>query len=59
MNHAGDRWWPTLGAIYVLVMRKQVYGGLAVERRDKKSAKWFPGLAPSGASAAQKNTHEE
>jgi len=59
MDHAGDRWWPTLGAVYVLVMRKQVYGGLAVDRRYKQSAKWFPGLVPGGASAAQKNTNEK
>lgn len=59
MNHAGDRWWPTLGAVYVLVMRKQVYGGTAVEGGRKQSAKWFPGLVPGGASAAQKNARQK
>lgn len=49
MNSAGDRWWPTLGAVYVLVVRKQLYGAVHMERAENLQRKWFPGVNPASA----------
>ena len=49
MNRAGDRWWPTLGAVYVLVVKKQLYGGVHMGCVIKKQRKWFPGVNPASA----------
>ena len=54
MNNMGDRWWPTLGAVYVLVVKKKIYSGLGHRNTQKAGLKWFPELKPlvgkSGAS---------
>ena len=54
MNRAGDRWWPTLGAVYVLVVKKQLYGGVQVGRAVKPHRKWFPSVNPASASVVKK-----
>ncbi len=54
MEKMGDRWWPTLGAVYVLVVKKKVYGGLAVRPNKPYAAKWFPELKPAQARVAHR-----
>ena len=54
MNSAGDRWWPTLGAVYVMAFRKKTYGGLGVRQTSRNGRKWIPELKPSPARVAQK-----
>lgn len=49
MNKAGDRWWPTLGAVYVIVVKKQLYGGIPMGRTAKQRRKWFPEVNPASA----------
>ncbi len=53
MNKTGDRWWPTLGAVYVLVVRKKIYSGLGVKNTRKLGRKWFPELKPAQAKVAR------
>ena len=54
MNKLGDRWWPTLGAVYMLVVKKKVYSGIR-PRQKQKVAKWFPEMKPAQAKVAQRN----
>lgn len=54
MNNAGDRWWPTLGAVYVLVVKKQLYGGIHMGRVTTQQRKWFPGVNPASARTLRK-----
>ncbi len=54
MNSAGDRWWPTLGAVYVLVVKKQLYSGVQVGRAVKPHRKWFPSVNPASARVVKK-----
>ena len=49
MNSAGDRWWPTLGAVYVLVVKKQLYAGVHMGRSARPQRKWFAGVNPASA----------
>jgi SAM-dependent methyltransferase len=56
MNDMGDRWWPTLGAVYVLVVRKKIYGGLGHRNTQKTGRKWFPELKPSPARVARRKS---
>ncbi len=53
MNKMGDRWWPTLGAVYVLVVQKKIYSGLGVRNARKPGRKWFPELKPAQARVAR------
>jgi SAM-dependent methyltransferase len=53
MNKAGDRWWPTLGAVYVLVVQKKIYSGLSVKNRVRPGNKWFPEIKPAQAKIAR------
>jgi SAM-dependent methyltransferase len=53
MNKMGDRWWPTLGAVYVLVVQKKIYSGLGVRNTKKQGKRWFPELKPVQAKVAQ------
>ena len=53
MNKVGDRWWPTLGAVYVLVVQKKIYSGLGVKNTRKLGRKWFPELKPAQARVAR------
>jgi SAM-dependent methyltransferase len=53
MNQVGDRWWPTLGAVYVLVVQKKIYSGLGVKNTRKLGRKWFPELKPAQARVAR------
>lgn len=55
MDKMGDRWWPTLGAVHVLVVRKRVLSGLQVNNKQKISAKWFRQLNPTQAKIAHRN----
>ena len=55
MDKMGDRWWPTLGAVYVLVVKKRVLSGLSVKNKQKVSAKWFRQLSPTQAKIAHRN----
>ena len=60
MNRAGDRWWPTLGAVYVLVVQKKMYSGIGVKRPIRLGAKWFPELKPAQARVAhQRSIHRQ
>lgn len=56
MNQMGDRWWPGLGAVYLLVFRKKVYGGLGVRQATRRDKKWFPGLEPASARLSHKGS---
>jgi hypothetical protein len=53
MNKLGDRWWPTLGAVYMLVVKKKVYSGLRMRERQK--VKWFLEIKPAQAKVAHRN----
>jgi len=53
MNRTGDRWWPTLGAVYVLVVQKKIYSGLSVKNMGRQPRRWFPELKPAQAKVAQ------
>jgi len=53
MDKMGDRWWPTLGAVYVLVVQKKIYSGLGLKRSRKQGVRWFPELKPAQAKVAQ------
>ncbi len=55
MDHAGDRWWPTMGAVYVLVVKKHVYGGIALRQPARVRPKWFGAASPSQAKVTQRN----
>ena len=52
MNRVGDRWWPTLGAVYALVVQKKMYSGIGVKNSLRLGAKWFPDLKPAQARVA-------
>lgn len=54
MNKAGDRWWPTLGGVYILVLEKKVYGGIGAAHVARKKAKWFTGTSPASAKVLHK-----
>ncbi len=54
MDKLGERWWPTLGAVYVLVVKKKVYSGLHPRVRQKV-AKWFLDIKPAQTKIAQQN----
>ena len=53
LNKMGDRWWPTLGAVYILVVQKNIYSGLHARSTQKSSHRWFPELKPVQAKAAR------
>jgi len=55
MNKAGDRWWPTLGAVYILVVKKHVYGGLGAVKPARVQPKWFPAANPAPAKVLQRH----
>ncbi len=54
MDEMGDRWWPTLGAVYVLVVQKKVYSGLRAKRAVRASEKWLGKLKPAQVKTAQR-----
>ncbi len=54
MDDMGDRWWPTLGAVYVLVVQKKVYSGLRAKRAVRASEKWLVKLKPAQVKTAQR-----
>ncbi len=53
MNAMGDRWWPTLGAVYILVVQKKIYSGLSIKKSKVPSKRWFPDLKPAQAKVTQ------
>ncbi len=53
MNKMGDRWWPTLGAVYVLVVQKKIYSGLGIKNAKRQGRRWFPELKPVQAKVAR------
>ena len=53
MDRAGDRWWPVLGAVYVIVACKRVRGMRLVGRLRK------PKAAPHPAPAVLTNKHKD
>lgn len=53
MNTVGDRWWPTLGAVYILVVQKKIYSGLGVKNSSRLGRRWFPELKPAQARVAR------
>ena len=53
MNKMGDRWWPTLGAVYILVVQKKIYSGLSIKNAKKQGNRWFPELNPVQAKVAR------
>ena len=58
MNKLGDRWWPTLGTVYILVVKKKVYSGLRAPQRQKV-ARWLPEMKPARAKIAQQTASED
>ena len=56
MNKMGDRWWPTLGAVYILVVQKKIYSGVGIKNASRKGRRWFPELKPAQAKIAQQST---
>lgn len=53
MNKVGDRWWPTLGSVYILVVQKKIYSGLSVKNPVRPGNKWFPEIKPAQAKIAR------
>lgn len=53
MNKVGDRWWPTMGAVYMLVVQKKIYSGLGHKSSARQVKKWFTDLKPAQAKVAQ------
>lgn len=58
MNSAGDRWWPTLGAVYLMVFQKKIYSGLGVKQSRRQHRIWFPELKPASARVGDKLAHK-
>lgn len=58
MEHAGDRWWPFCGAVYLISAVKRVPGMRLVGpvRRERKAA--APALAPTAQRGRVPVTHE-
>ena len=46
----GDRWWPMLAGVYVLVARKRELGGRPILRGQRWRRRWRPGVAQPAAS---------
>lgn len=49
MDSMGDRWWPTLGAVYMLAFQKKIYSGLGVRQTTRQGRRWLPELKPASA----------
>lgn len=56
MDKLGDRWWPTLGAVYMLVAQKKAFSGLNVRSSNKLAKLWFPELNPVQARTSKNIT---
>lgn len=54
MDSMGDRWWPTMGAVYILVVQKKIYSGLKTRAKARAGKNWFPHLRPSQAKVSNR-----
>jgi SAM-dependent methyltransferase len=45
LEHAGNRWWPMLGAVYIVVAKKREFGVTPLQPEWKRNGKLAPGLA--------------
>ncbi len=45
MEKAGDRWWPMLGGVYLLIARKREAGMTVLEIGEKVKKRAFMGIA--------------
>ena len=57
MEHAGDRWWPMFGAVYLLTAVKRVRGMRLIGLARRKTQ--FASAAPSPIAAKQSHRREE
>lgn len=55
MEHAGDRWWPTLGGVYFLIVKKQVYSQMRPHESALSIKPWLPKINPAQAHLKTRN----